>query len=311
MKRLFALVLTGLLPAVPAGAAENVLTLDDLFESGRQWLEENVDPGVLKSFGELDEAQARRFLRDLQQRLAGEYVLDLAAMRATANALTPVLEKFETTRGHAIWLRTRLDYFDVAEQLRLIIPEPKPEPGRPPAPRPNPTLEQERRIWRKTIATRPLPRGANAYVPRLKPVFAGQKLPPELVWLAEVESSFNPAARSPAGAAGLYQLMPATAQNLGLALAPTDERLDPEKNANAAARYLRQLHGRFKDWPLALAAYNCGEGRLQALLTRHRARTFDQVATRLPAETQMYVPKMDAVLQRREGKSLEKLPPPL
>jgi membrane-bound lytic murein transglycosylase D len=311
MKRLFALALTGLLPALPAGAAENAVTLEELLESGREWLEENVDPDVLESFGDLDEEQARRFLRDFQQRFAGEYVLDLAPLRATANAIVPVLEQFEATRGHAIWLRTRLDYFDVAEQLRLIIPEPEPEPGRPPPPRPNPTPEQERKVWRQTIATRPWPRGADAYVPRLKPVFAGQKLPPELVWLAEIESSFNPAARSPAGAAGLYQLMPATAKNLGLALAPTDERLDPEKNADAAARYLRYLHDRFKDWPLALAAYNCGEGRLQSLLTRHRARTFDQVATRLPAETQMYVPKMDAVLQRREGKSLEKLPPPL
>lgn len=310
MKRLLALALTGWLPVLPAGAAEGAVTLDDLLESGRKWLEETVDPDVLGSFGELDEQQARRFLRDFQQRFAGEYVLDLAPLRATAQALAPVLEQFETTRGHAIWLRTRLDYFDVAEQLRLIIPEPKPVPGRPPPPRPHPTPEQARTVWRKTIAPRPWPRGADAYVPRLKPVFAGQKLPPELVWLAEVESSFNPAARSPAGAAGLYQLMPATARNLGLVLAPTDERLDPEKNAGAAARYLRHLHGRFQDWPLALAAYNCGEGRLQSLLTRHRARTFDQVAARLPAETQMYVPKMDAVLQRREGKSLERLPPP-
>ncbi len=310
MKAFLTLGLAVLWATPPVRPAEDRLRLDDLLESGRQWLEENVDPGVLKAFEALDEAEARRLLRDLQRRLAGEYVLDLAAMRDTARALAPVLERFEATRGYGLWLRTRLDYFDAARELRLLIPEPKPEPGRPPPPRPVPTPEQERRVWRKQVADRPLPRGAAVYVPRLKPVFAGEKMPPELVWLAEVESSFNPQARSPAGAAGLYQLMPGTAKELGLSLTPRDERLDPEKCANAAARYLRYLHGRFRDWPLALAAYNCGEGRLRALMERHRARTFDQVAARLPAETQMYVPKMEAVLQRREGRSLTRLPAP-
>lgn len=310
MKALPLLGLAVLLGSAAARPAEEPLRLDELIESGRQWLEENVDPGVLEAFGTLDEVEARRLLRDLQRRLAGEYVLDLAAVRDTARALAPVLERFEATRGYGLWLRTRLDYFDAARELRILIPEPKPEPGRPPPPRPVPTPEQERQVWRKQVAARPLPRGAAVYVPRLKPVFAGEKMPPELVWLAEVESSFNPEARSPAGAAGLYQLMPNTAKDLGLSLSPRDERLDPEKCANAAARYLRYLHGRFRDWPLALAAYNCGEGRLRATMDRHRARTFDQVASRLPAETQMYVPKMEAVLQRREGRSLTRLPAP-
>jgi len=310
MKPLPLLALATVLAGGAARSGEGVVTLDEVLETGRQWLEENVDPRLLESFGSLSEAQARRLLRDLQNRLAGEYVLDLAAVRDTARALAPVLERFPATRGYGLWLRARLDYFDAARELRLLIPEPEPEPGRPPPPRPPPTPEQERQVWRQQVARRPLPRGANVYVPRLKPVFAGERLPPELVWLAEVESSFNPEARSPAGAAGLYQLMPATARDLGLSLSPRDERLDPEKCANAAARYLRYLHGRFRDWPLALAAYNCGEGRLRTLLDRHRARTFDQVAARLPAETQMYVPKMEAVLQRREGKSLTRLPAP-
>lgn len=310
MKALPLLGLAVLLGSGAARPAEEPLWLDELLESGRQWLEETVDPGLLETFGALDEAEARRLLRDLQRRLAGEYVLDLVALRDTARALAPVLESFEATRGYGLWLRTRLDYFDAARELRILVPEPKPEPDRPPPPRPVPTPEQERQVWRNQVAKRPLPRGAAVYVPRLKPVFAGEKMPPELVWLAEVESSFNPEARSPAGAAGLYQLMPGTAKELGLSLAPRDERLDPEKCANAAARYLRYLHGRFRDWPLALAAYNCGESRLRTTMDRHRARTFDQVAARLPAETQMYVPKMEAVLQRREGKSLTRLPAP-
>ena len=286
------------------------MTLDELLQSGREWMQQNLDDRVLQSLGQIDEAKARQFLRDFQARFQGEYVVDLAALGNTAEALVPVLESFEATKPYAAWLRPRLDYFRAAEQFRLIIPPPKPEPGQPPPPIPNPTPEQERQVWRAQLAKRPAPRGAGAYVKRLKPVFAAQKLPPQLVWLAEVESSFDPAAVSPSGAAGLYQLMPATAKGLGLELRPRDERFDPEKSASASARYLRYLYGRFKDWPLALAAYNCGDGRLQASLTKYKARTFDQVARHLPAETQMYVPKMDAVLLRREGTSLAKLAPP-
>jgi membrane-bound lytic murein transglycosylase D len=301
--------LTCLLSALTL-AQEEPVTLDDLLESGREWIEENVDPGVVESLGEIDEAKARQFLRDFQERFAGEYVIELAPLRATAETLLPALERFGETRDQAAWLRARLDYLEVAEELRVLIPEPEPEPGEPLKPRANPPPEQERKVWRQQLSKRPVPKGAAAYVTRLKAVFVAQKLPPELVWLAEVESAFNPRARSPVGAVGLYQLMPATAKSLGLAMSPNDERLDPEKNATAAAQYLRQLHGRFQDWPLALAAYNCGEGRLQAALTKHRAKTFDEVATRLPAETQMYVPKFDAVLGRREQTSLAKLRPP-
>ena len=155
-----------------------------------------------------------------------------------------------------------------------------------------------------------MPTGASAWAARLKPFFVAERIPEELVWLAEVESSFQPGARSPVGAVGLFQLMPPTAKSLGLSLRPDDERLQPEKSAGAAAKYLRYLYGRFKDWPLALAAYNAGEGRVLGLMEKRKAGTFDQIATRLPAETQMYVPKMNATLLRREGTTLDKLPPP-
>jgi len=104
--------------------------------------------------------------------------------------------------------------------------------------------------------------------------------------------------------------MPATARALSLSLRPRDKRLETEKSARAAARFLRQLHGRFGDWRLALAAYNAGESRVEALLKKSKTRSFDAIASRLPAETQMYVPKVEATLRKREGIALAELKPP-
>jgi membrane-bound lytic murein transglycosylase D len=175
-------------------------------------------------------------------------------------------------------------------------------------PPPGPSAETQRSVWDKQIEKRPPPPGAQTYVPRLKPIFAAQGTPPSLVWLAEVESSFNPQARSPAGAAGLFQFMPVTARSLGLALSPEDERLNPDKSGRAAATYLGYLHRRFADWRLALAAYNAGETRVNNLLLQGKTRSYDTIAPKLPAETQLYVPKMEATLRRREGLALTALP---
>jgi membrane-bound lytic murein transglycosylase D len=79
------------------------------------------------------------------------------------------------------------------------------------------------------------------------------------------------------------------------------ERTDPDKSAHAAARYLRMLHGKFGDWPVALAAYNAGEGRVARLLVAKRGKTFSSIASALPAETRMYVPKVCALIATRAG----------
>ncbi len=305
MKRvcLLAVVLAG--PCL-AMAQTDTVTLDDLLQQGQQWLQENADENVLRALQQVDQARVQQFLQDIEQRFQGDYVVDLAQLRQAAATVLPLLEAHEETQPYAAWLRTRLDYLDVADEFRLTIPPSKVEPGQPALPIPNPGPAVERKVWQKRLEKRPAPAGSARLAAELKPVFAAQGVPAQLVWLAEVESSFNPTARSPVGAAGLFQLMPPTAKNLGLASRP-DERLDPEKSARAAARYLKYLHDKFKDWPLALAAYNVGEGRLQKLLDRYRARTFDQVATHLPAETRMYVPRIEAVLQRREGVTLAQL----
>ena len=104
--------------------------------------------------------------------------------------------------------------------------------------------------------------------------------------------------------------MPDTARALKLSLHPRDERLQTEKSARAAARHLRRLHARFGDWRLALAAYNSGETRVDDLLKKSKAGTFDAIADRLPAETQMYVPKVEATVGKREGLALAELKAP-
>jgi membrane-bound lytic murein transglycosylase D len=102
--------------------------------------------------------------------------------------------------------------------------------------------------------------------------------------------------------------MPGTARLYGLSSWPRDERFRPEKNAAAAAKHLKYLHGEFKNWPLAIAAYNAGEGTVHNLLDRYKTRSFDKIATHLPIGTQMYVPKIEATLLRREGVTLSQLP---
>ena len=89
--------------------------------------------------------------------------------------------------------------------------------------------------------------------------------------------------------------MPDTARELGLSTMLPDERTDPEKSAAASAEYLRQLHARFGDWPLAIAAYNAGGGRVSRALQKQKAKTFAEIAPTLSVETQMYVPKVLAI----------------
>ncbi len=288
----------------------NELDLQDLFDSAQQWAQENLDTNVLRALQDVDQQKVQQFLDNLQQRLQSDYVVDMASLRGAADAVLPLLESHEETQPYAIWLKTRLDYLDAADQWQRTAPPPKVQPGKAPPPLPNPGAAQEREIWIKKVAPEPWPKAAREYVPRLKPVFAAEKVPQELVWVAEVESSFDPRARSPAGAAGLFQLKSATAKRYGLSLFPWDQRLRPDPSAHAAARYLKDLHGQFKDWRLALAAYNAGEGTVQRLLERYKSRSFDRIAPHLPAETQMYVPRVEAVVRQREGVELAKLAMP-
>jgi len=302
----------GLSLVAATGAQAADPSIEDVLKAGEQALRENLDPRVAELFPPLDVASAGRLVSQIQDAFAGDDVVDMARVKERAGAALPLLEQDAASRPYAGWLRTRMDYFQAADDLRRIAPAPpnKPKPSTPgkPVPKPaNPTPAQQRQVWTQVVATEPWPAEAKRYVPMLKPVFVSESVPPELVWLAEVESRFNPEARSPGGAAGMFQLMPPTAQRMGLAMRPTDQRFQAEKSARASAKYLRTLHGEFHDWPLALAAYNAGDGRVRRLLAKSKVKSFDHIASGLSAETQMYVPKIEALIQRREGKALAKL----
>lgn len=296
MKQLIAVLL--LLSGLTALCQTNEVSVDDLMQSAQQWADDNLDPNVLRALQNTDQQKVRQFLDSIQTNFQGEYIIDLAQLRDTAKTILPILDSYEETAPYAAWLKARIDYLDTAEELRVLLHPPKATPGQPP---PKPRVQQVREIWIKKISARPLPAQAKPYINELKPIFAREQVPPQLVWVAEVESSFNPGARSPAGAAGMFQLMPDTAKRYGLRTWPFDQREQPEPSARAAAVYLGKLHEKFKDWRLALAAYNSGEGTVQNLLKRYKATSYDGIASHLPAETQMFVPKVEATILKREG----------
>jgi membrane-bound lytic murein transglycosylase D len=295
----------GLLAGTAVAQTNDGVTLPDLMAGVQQWAQENLDTNFLNALPEVDDQKVRQFFRDVQKRFQGEYVVDMAALKQAATMVLPLLAGSEETQPYAAWLKSQMDYLDVAGEIQFAIPPPSGETNPPPAQNPPPQTERE--LWMKKVAGRPWPADAKKYVPELKPIFAAQGIPPQLVWLAEVESSFDRHAESPAGAAGLFQLMPATAKRFGLSLWPFDQRYQPEPSATASAKYLKYLYGRFQDWRLALAAYNAGEGTVQKLLDQYHTHSYDVIATHLPAETQMYVPRVEAVVQQREGTNLEEL----
>jgi membrane-bound lytic murein transglycosylase D len=289
------------------GPGVAVAQLEDLLGLGQQLLGDQLDPAVFEALRSGDPTQLHSWLKVAAEELQGEHVLDLAALEDGAAVVLPLLDRSPATKGYASWLRARMDYFKVADFFRETLPRPGKAPNQPEPPPMTPTPEQERKAWKKQVEQQAPPKLAATWVPRLKPVFRKAGAPAEFVWLAEVESSFEPLARSPAGAVGMYQLMPGTARDLGLKTSPQDERLVPEKSAKASATYLGRLRKQFGDWRLALAAYNAGPGRVAETLKRRRAKSYDAIAPHLPAETQMYVPKFEAVLQRREGRALHTL----
>jgi membrane-bound lytic murein transglycosylase D len=128
--------------------------------------------------------------------------------------------------------------------------------------------------------------------------------------MAEVESGLDADARGPWGTRGLFQLSRDTAQSLGLSTFLPDDRLDPGKSAHAVGRRLRALEEKFGSWPLALAAYNAGEGRVARAVAVARTPYFGIVAEGLPTATRRYVPEVLALVTVRTGVTPDQLPAP-
>lgn len=155
------------------------------------------------------------------------------------------------------------------------------------------------------------------YFPIFDEILDKYGVPCELKYLVVIESALNPNAVSRAGATGLWQFMYATGRMYDLRVnSIVDDRRDPIKATEAAAKYLRDLHKIYNDWTLAIAAYNCGPGNINKAMRRSGKDTFWEIYDFLPRETRGYVPAYIAAayvmnFYKEHGISPEKLTKPL
>jgi membrane-bound lytic murein transglycosylase D len=169
----------------------------------------------------------------------------------------------------------------------------------------NPSVDS----WVERFTTSPVLRRTLAIWLDRKPIYdemistklAEREMPQDLIYLAMIESGFNPKAKSPAAAGGLWQFISETGRRYGLTVnGRVDERNHPDKATDAALSYLSDLYDRFGSWYLAAAAYNTGENRVGRIMREETGseRGTDEdyylIASRLPKETRDYVPKMIA-----------------
>ena len=313
------------LPAADAPSANSGESIDTdaLYEVGRQLFDRYATPEIKAEYEFPTKAEWDAFAVRLQQALQSDSPGALDELKPYVPQARAALIALRTTGADpdlADWLEQRLDEIEMAQQAPkpAPAPAPTPTPGVPPkpspspaptprpapAPGPRPVAMPYYDLWVARVRDRPVPERAAALMPTLRAAFEAEGVPAGLAWLAEAESSMNPNARSPAGARGLFQLMPDTAKRLGLGTFLPDERTDPQKSARAAAKHLRGLREKFGSWPLALAAYNAGEGRVSRTLAAKRAKDFAGIADALPAETRMYVPKVCALVSVRTGTDL-------
>lgn len=309
-------------PANQAPPAEEItVDLDAVFQVGQSLFEEFAPEEIKAQFRFPTRAEFDEFSGRLAQALENGSLAELAAYKTEARTALLALRAFPDYAPYADWLQERLDYIEAAEVITTqspvtppptttVRPPSQPSPTRPARPPSLDNLIPHYDLWLSRMRQRSVPAAAENYVPGLKSIFAQIGTPGELVWLAEIESSFRSDARSPVGAHGLFQFMPGTATDMGLRLKPFDERADPRKSARAAATYLRQLHSQFGSWPLALAAYNAGPGRVGRLLRSKQVTSYSAIADSLPSETRMYVPKVMATVAVRTGITPQNLAAP-
>lgn len=150
---------------------------------------------------------------------------------------------------------------------------------------------------------------ADRYFPWIEKQLASRGLPDDLKYVAVAESDLTVSAVSSAGAAGPWQFMAPTAQQFGMSQSATvDERYDFETSALGAFKYLKNLNGEFQNWALAIAAYNCGEKRVQDEMRKQKSNSY--YLLKLPNETERYVFRILAIKEilRNPGKYGYNLP---
>jgi membrane-bound lytic murein transglycosylase D len=149
------------------------------------------------------------------------------------------------------------------------------------------------RNWIKMVLAR-----KEQYFPMYEETMKNHGMPVEIQNLSIIESGLDPKIKSRVGAMGLWQFMPATGREYGMLVnSHIDDRMDPEKSTEAAAKYLKALYKMFGDWEVALAAYNCGPGNVLKAIRRSGGKTtFWGIYDYLPKETRNYVPQFQAML---------------
>lgn len=308
------------------------LDTDALYDLGKNLFDAYASDEIKAEYEFPSREQWNAFLPRLQKALDGESTDELVALEPELRSALKFAEQWPDASEFTDWLRERLDLIEAAKQAKArplpqptqpqVTPTPPPQKPTPakPAPSAKPPVVKPPAptktgalpipnydLWMARLKERPAPENAPELMPILRRSFAAEGVPADLAWIAEAESTLNPAARNPSGAKGLFQLMPDTAKGLGLSTWMPDERANPEKSARAAARLLRGLKERFGEWPLAIAAYNAGEGRVRRLLEKEKAKSFADIAGKLPVETRFYVPKVLALVSTRTGTTPERL----
>lgn len=284
-------------PRSTAPAENRAVTPDQLYDLGKTLFDQYAPPEIKQQFEYPSKREWDAFAVKLEAALRGHSLAGLAEYEPQARAALAALRTIPGCEDYSDWLSERLDLIEAARQA---VKE-RPAPTRPGIRGPGRFDMPYYDLWLRRLRGRPVPAAAHRFLPEVRAAFAAEGVPASLAWMAEVESSFNPRARSPVGAVGLFQLMPVTAREYGLSTWLPDDRINPGKSARAAAQLLRSLHRRFGRWPLALAAYNAGAGRVSRLLAARKAGSFAAIANALPAETRLCVPKIYATIALRTG----------
>ena len=141
---------------------------------------------------------------------------------------------------------------------------------------------------------------SNRYIPMMSRILREGGLPEAFAYIPIIESGFESDAESTMKAMGYWQFKKDTAKDYNLTMNNyVDERQDPELSTRAAVKYLKDLYHTFESWPLALAAYNAGPGKINKIITNNFNRNFWYLTDnkRLPEETIEYIPKIIAAIK--------------